>query len=656
MRLPFRADIEGLRAVAILLVVCAHAKVPWLAGGFIGVDVFFVLSGYLITGLLVREFDATGRMDLAAFYARRLQRLLPALLLLVVCTAIAAMVLLAPFEQMPQTRAAGAAAVWTSNFHFALSKLDYFGPAADTNLFLHTWSLGVEEQFYLLWPALMLFLLGAWRWQGGGRDFKRLRRGMVATVVVCLLLSILLTYASPQLGFYTVISRGWQFALGALVFLHFDRNTTSTPRRRFGTMMAGWLGLAGIIAAALYVGHGTPYPGFWALVPSLGTAAVLYAGGTTPASAEASRLLATRSLQAMGRVSYAWYLWHWPTLLLGATLVDPGKPSHLIALVFLSLLLAVASYHLVESPLRRSRTLRSRPRAVLVGGVVLMVVALAGSLGWMQLAGRWAQAPEQIRFHQVRSNVPVIYGMGCDEWFHTARVRACWFGPNDAPHTAVLMGDSIAGQWFPAVSVHFDRPGWRLLVLTKSACPMVDHPIFYPRIGREYTECEQWRNGAIEYLRSIQPDIVLFSSVPTYAYNALEWTEGTARVLDKLGGTGARIGILLPTPVLPFDGPACLARLHWRDRLLDTTGSCVVPANVRNPKEVRTALSEAAKGRRGVEVLDMATAVCPGGQCAAERDGMVVYRDSQHLTAGYVTTLADELETALRTSGLEDQK
>jgi peptidoglycan/LPS O-acetylase OafA/YrhL len=651
MRLPFRADIEGLRAVAILLVVCAHANVPWLEGGFIGVDVFFVLSGYLITGLLVREFEGSGRINLAAFYARRLQRLLPGLLLVVLCTALAAMVLLAPFEQIPQAWAGGAAATWTSNFHFALSKLDYFGPTADTNLFLHTWSLGLEEQFYLLWPALMLFLLGAWRWQGGHRDFPRLQHGMWATVVLCLLLSLLLTYASPQLGFYMVVSRGWQFALGALVFLHFDRNGISAIPPRFAVTI-GWIGLVAILASAMIVDSHTPYPGYWAIMPSMGTAIVLYAGTTKAGSRGVGQILAIRPLQDVGQISYAWYLWHWPVLLLGATVLDAHNPWHVAILVLISVALAALSYQLIESPLRRLQALRDRPRATLAGGLVLMAVALMGAFAWNGLAIRWAQGPDQVRFAEVGDDMPIIYGMKCDDWYRSARVLACVFGQRDAPHTAILMGDSIAGQWFPAVAMHFKHPGWRVIVLTKSSCPMVDKPIFYERIGREYIECEQWRNAAIRSLESLRPDIILLSSDPDYAYSAQDWTTGTTRVLDAIAPASNSIGILLPTPVLPFNSAACLARQHWRQRTLKVSKPCEAPSTNARLNRVRAALVAAAK-HSGARVLDLSAVICPNGRCDAERDGLIIYRDSRHLTATYTETLAGELGNAIVQAGLE---
>jgi peptidoglycan/LPS O-acetylase OafA/YrhL len=645
--LPFRRDIEGLRAIAILLVVCAHAGVPWLAGGFIGVDVFFVLSGYLITGRLLRELQANGRIGFTAFYARRLQRLFPGLLLVIACTAGAAMVLLAPFEQVPQARAAAAAGTWTSNFLFALHRLDYFGPAADTNLFLHTWSLGVEEQFYLLWPAWMLFLLGAFAWQRRDRNHRHLAWGMAATSIACLALSVVLTYAQPQLGFYMVFSRGWQFALGALAFLCFDGRA-----RLHGEGLAAWVGFAAIFVAALVLDDHTPYPGFCALLPSLGTAALLVGGRTPGEGFVPARLLATPPLQGIGRVSYAWYLWHWPVLLLGASLVPVADGWQRAGLAAIAFVLAVISHALVEAPVRRAAWLRARPRIVLAVGVLTMAGIVLASAAWRDKAEEWSGSPGQLRYTKVRNDAPAIYAMGCDEWYHSSRVRVCGFGPATAPHTAVLIGDSVAGQWFPAVWRHFDKPGWRLFVITKSSCPMVDQPIFYARIGREYTECEQWRNDALGAMPSLHPDVVLFSSVPTYDFSPQEWEAGTSRVLDALARSGARIGVLAPTPLLPFDGPACLARRDWRRQWFPATDACTATAH-GSTATVGAALAAAVDRHPQARLLDLDGVVCPDGTCRAEWDGIIVYRDHQHVTATFVETLSRPLGEALRESGID---
>lgn len=385
-RLGFRKDVEGLRAVAILLVVAAHAKVSWLAGGFVGVDVFFVLSGYLITGLLVQEIRTTGMLQFADFYMRRLRRLLPGMLIMIGITGLLGWLLLPVDGQNEQASAAASSALWLSNFHFAFSSMDYFSPGSETNLYLHTWSLAVEEQFYLAWPLLVVLAMGAWQGARKTPTHRNLAWIMAALLVGSFLLALHWTYTSPQLGFYMMPARAWQFALGALVLLGIG-----TPDLQPITQLligpstrcvAGWLGLSLILASALVLDGSFPYPGFWAALPSVGTALLLVSGGTGNVEG-GSKLLSLRPMQALGGVSYFWYLWHWPVLILGAAVLGAGNAWNRATLVLISLGIAAASYHFIEKPIRRQRILIMKPRLAVFSSVALMLVA-----GFLGCAGK----------------------------------------------------------------------------------------------------------------------------------------------------------------------------------------------------------------------------------------------------------------------------
>lgn len=659
-RLGYRGDIEGLRAVAILLVVAAHAGVARFAGGFVGVDVFFVLSGYLITGLLVQEIRRTGELRFAAFYARRLRRLLPALLLMLAGTCLLGWLLVAPAEQPSQATAAASAALWLSNFHFALSNLDYFSPGAEASLFLHTWSLGVEEQFYLVWPVLLVLALGAWTGATKPLSTRRLKMAMLAVFVLSLLLCLWWTQTAPRLAFYMMPSRAWQFALGALVFLYFGAPAaagSATPHAGGSSgrrAMLGWLGLATIIAAALLLNGRMPYPGAWALLPAFGAAGVLVAGARA-ADTGVARVLSLQPMQAIGRVSYAWYLWHWPVLLLGATVVDMHNPWIRLALVLASLAVAVLSYHLVETPIRSNARLVARPRMATFAGVTLMFVAGVLAIYWHNDAAYRMTQPAQLRYVRVHSDAPVIYRMGCDDWFHSAKIEVCAFGPRDARHTAVAIGDSIALQWFPTFAEVFNKPGWRLLVLTKSSCPMVAAPLFYPRIGRQYTECARWRRDALQHIAAIKPEVVILGSTYTYDLSRRQWIDGTVKVLGSISDAAGHIYILRSTPTLPFDGPACLAPRSALYAALSGKNACVGPARSAHSDEVYDWLQAAADKFANVSMVDMTDVICPDGHCRAEQDGVIVYRDSQHLTATFARSLADEFSAHLRQRGMLDR-
>lgn len=644
-RLGFRADVEGLRALAILLVVAVHAGVPWLGGGFVGVDVFFVLSGFLITGLLVKEASATGRLRFAAFYVRRLRRLLPALFVMLLVTAVLAMLLLAPGEQRGQAPAAALAAMWLSNIHFALAQLDYFAAGTETNLYLHTWSLGVEEQFYLIWPALLVWLLG----HDGERGMARLRLGMMCVAGVSLVACVWLTYAAPRLAFYMMPMRAWQFAAGALVWLYFvEPGKAGMPRLPLRHSRAlGWAGLASVLLAAIWLGPQRPYPGVWAMLPTLGAACVVMAGCAAGEHGGVSRALAWRPLQWLGGISYSWYLWHWPVLLLGHALVGSQAPAWRAFWVLFSLALAWLSYRWVESPVRWQPRWLVRPGATLLGALVLMVLCFSLGMRWFNLADTEARAPAAQRYAKAHGDAPVIYAMGCDDWYHSDRVRACAFGSADAPHTAVLMGDSHAGQWFPAVAQAFNRPGWRLLVFTKSSCPMVDEPFFYARIGKEYTVCATWRERALAEVARLHPDVVLLGTVDSNGFSRTGWVEGTARVLGVLSPAAGHVYLLRDTPALPFDGPDCLEQLAGRPAWLRLGRTCAASAYSARGDEVATWQGEAAQRFANARVLDMNSWVCPHGICMAEQNGLVVFRDTQHLTGSFAASLGSALAAQL---------
>ena len=650
-RLGYRSDIEGLRAVAILLVVAAHAKVSWLAGGFVGVDVFFVLSGYLITGLLLQEIDKTGHLRFLNFYARRLRRLLPALLLVLICTCLAAAVVLAPGQQGDLAIAAATASVWLSNLHFAFTQLDYFSPGAASNLFLHTWSLGVEEQFYLVWPALMLWALGASR--GYGSHTKRLKAAMLVLAGISLLACVVMTRTAPQMAFYMMPLRAWQFATGALVWLYFnspdahDTGSSSQHAPSIASRCIGWLGLGLIVVSALWFDANMAYPGWRSLLPTAGAAAII-AAGVRGAGTGVARVLSWRPLQAIGRVSYAWYLWHWPVLLLGGAYIVTDNPGYRAVLVALSLLLAMASYRWVESPIRHQARWIVRPGVTVLVALALMMMSSGACIGWLNATSTWINNPTQQHYAKAHGDAPVIYVMGCDDWYHSDYVRACSFGPTDASHTAVLMGDSIGAQWFPAVAKAFKRTGWRLLVVTKSSCPMVDELIFYPRIGRDYVECTTWRGHALQQIAAAHPDIVILGSSQFYDLDQNQWVEGTARVLKSISAATGHIYIVRSTPYLPSDGPNCLASQHWLPWLHRRQGKCDAPAFNKQGNDVYQWQQQAASRFGNVSVLDLNNAVCPDGECHAERDGIVVFRDSMHMSASFVQSLSGEFERQLK--------
>ena len=444
-------------------------------------------------------------------------------------------------------------------------------------------------------------------------------------------------------------SRAWQFALGALVFL-----AVGTPKYQTGvwklgaawSIFAGWSGLAMILAAALLIDGSVPYPGYWALLPTLGTALMLTAGIGPGRWREANGWLSTQPMQAVGRVSYSWYLWHWPVLLLGAQLLDVRNGWDRLLLVSLSLVIAALSYRFFETPIRHNRKLLAKPPMAVFAGLAIMVLAGSLALRWHDSAQARMKEPSQMRFVAAHFDAPVIYRMGCDDWYHSARLQICSFGDPHAKHIAVAIGDSIALQWFPAYARIFDKPGWRLLVMTKSSCPMVDVPIFYPRIGREYTECSQWRKAALRDIATLKPDVVVLGSTSNRLKED-QWVTGTRHVLAEIAPAAQQVYIMRATPRLPFDGPSCLAPRSTLYRMLAGSSRCTAPAYSPYDAKLLHWLQVAAAAYNNVHVVDMTNSVCPAGVCHAEIDGKIVFRDSEHMTETYAASLAPALAKAL---------
>jgi len=649
-----RPDIEGLRAVAILLVVAAHVGIPTLAGGYVGVDVFFVLSGYLITGLLVTEHQATGKISLWNFYARRFRRLLPALAVMLIVTAWLASQIMLP-SRLPDIATAGAAASWwLSNASFAFSHTNYFQSGVASNLFLHTWSLGVEEQFYLLWPILLSVVLGSSSLRIAG-----LRRVLLLVFSISLLACVWMTFQSAIFTFYLTPFRAWQFAGGGLVFIAVltakDKNVLA---RIFGAMVQSRIPLAGsglaiILVSALMLDEAFRYPGMWAALPTLGAALVL-ADGANNCQSSFSKILSMRPMQFLGKVSYGWYLWHWPLLILGEELFKESLWNK-IAIVLVALLLARLSQGLIEVPVRKSKLLARHSKPTIVASLAVMA-----GLFWMFVSLVGSSTDESFTRNGVQTEVsiPLIYQMGCDNWYHSDSIDVCVFQQSETvAGTILLVGDSIGLQWFPAFHSFVKKNDWKLAVITKSACPMVDKDFYYARIGRSYLECSRWREQLLGILPEFHADLIVVGSSGSYGFSHTDWRDGSRRVLERVAAATSQVVVLAPTPVLPFNGPECENPRSALHAWLAQPTRCSHDLRENPTPSVLEALQEAAEGIPNVQVVDLTDKVCPHGVCQARVNGILAYRDHQHLNAVFAESLEEFLVERIKVgepSGSDD--
>ena len=619
--------------MAVSLVVLAHAEVPGFAGGFIGVDVFFVLSGYLISAMLFAEHAHSGRIAMARFYARRLRRLLPALLAMMAFTTAAATWLLSQDEARAMLASTPFAASWTSNLFFALRTLDYFDELGARDLFLHTWSLGVEEQFYLIWPPLLGAVL--WLSTRGVRPLAAL----AALTLLGMLACVVWTQLAPIHAFYLMPARIWQFALGACVFFACGREHRQLGRQTAAIALG--CGLTAIVASALLFDTSTPYPGPNALAPSIGAALVIAAG-----TAGLRNPLADARLVWIGDRSYSIYLWHWPVLTLGAALGFDHQAAETGALLLVTLLLAMLTYRLIELPFWKGRLSHLAPRPVMLTGLLAITIAFAGSLHalWVPSAG---ERPKRDLVLDIRLDMPLIYRMGCDSWTGSAELLPCVFGEKETSRTVVFIGDSIGAQWFSAFPTLFPPPQWRIVVLTKSACPIVDEDIFYKRIGGIFEICSQWRADAIDTIVAQRPDAVIIGSGNSSALDATQWTEGSRRIFARLAPHVGHILVLAGTPHLGMDGPGCLARARKQEHFPLIEACRGKPASEKASR-IAGYLREAARGLPNVTVFDPTSLVCPDSRCSAiTAQGVPVFRDNQHLTDRFVRAKAEQLRAAL---------
>ena len=681
-RSGFRTDIEGLRAVAVLAVVLFHAGVPGLSGGFVGVDVFFVVSGFLITGILVREATNTGTVALPRFYAARARRLLPASATVLVATAVASTTLLPPLQARTVLGDGIASALYVGNYRFAIHGTDYLAADTPPSPFQHYWSLGVEEQFYLLWPALIIGAAYLVRRRSSFTPYP----GVLALVALAsFVISLDWTRTLPPWAFFSLPSRAFELAVGGLVALSAPawRRLPSVP-----AAIAGWGGLVLIVVTCTQLGAKTPYPGTAAVLPVLGTALIVGAGCTAP-DMGVGRVLSVPSMRSLGRLSYSWYLWHWPVLLLAPALLGHslGLFGRLIAAA-VSAGLAALTLRYIENPARFATPLRrSAPRSLGLGGAVT-AAAVCVALVLMTLVpvpvGHGAPAsavtvrasgpapaaatvdPRDAAVQQLtaqvqaavaasvdvrdipsnlspsisdaRSDTPSVFFNGCVRSWRDVGQPECVSGDPDSPTTVALVGDSHAAMWNPALKPIAEQRHWRLETLAKVTCPLQDLPITSPYLGREFTECEQWRGQILSRLQKEHPRLIILSMSRRYgadfdftSYDPA-WISSLTRLVAQLRGTGAAVLVLGPIPDPHSTVPTCLSA-H-----LDDATACSQPRTVA-VNDPGIAAEKAATLAGGGQYADITDLFCTADRCPVIVGDNLLFRDDNHITTEYAQAL-----------------
>lgn len=666
-RKGFRTDIQALRALAVLLVVLYHAHVPGVRAGYVGVDVFFVISGFLITTQLLGEASRTGRIAFARFYARRIRRLLPVALLVVAATLVVSRL----FQPPPTVGQVSVHALFTTfygtNYRLAAEGVDYQNASAPPSPLQHYWSLAVEEQFYLLWPLLVVAALWA------ARRWGRAALPLVLTVVVAvsLVLSVTMTASNPTSSYFALHTRAWELGAGALVALGAHR-LASVPARVAGPV--AWAGFAAIAASAVLYSDRTAFPGSAALLP-VGGAVLVIAAGCGSGVPSVSKAFGGRAVQSVGTLSYGWYLWHWPVLLLYPLVLQRGGAKWEVNLgaCLGALLLAYLTHRFVERPTQASTwgtpawlAAGAAMSGATVGLAVLVLAALPPGVGAgtpVTLARPTGSAQVQadlraaVRTKVVPSNLtPDVWEApgdapvtrtspeGCMADYTVVAQGPCVYGDPAGRHTVVLFGDSHMEQWQPAFDAAGKDSGWKVVSWTKSSCPLPDRPVQRNLQSHEYVECARWRETTLARIAALHPDLVVVSQsdeISREASTPAEYAAESVATVDRLRQAGLEVTYVLDNPHPSRNISTCLST-H-----LDDVTACAGRAGGSRAPERRTDLRRALSAA-DVNTVDPAAWTCWSGTCPAVVGNVLVYRDDNHLTATYSRWLAPMAREALK--------
>lgn len=644
----WRADIQGLRALAVVLVVTNHAGLP-VPGGFVGVDVFFVISGFVICGLLVRELETRGAVDVKRFYRRRFLRLTPALGAMVGVVAFLSFAILSPLGTQQTTGSTGIAAMLlVANFVIARQVGDYFGPAADMNPLLHTWSLSLEEQYYLAFPAL---LIGAWFF--GRRRGRQLPLALAALAFLTAG-SLALAVMPQAVGYYSPFPRIWEFSIGALAFLASKRH----PRWQ-GAPGIATAGFILILIAAFAFGTTTPFPSVWTTVPVLGTALVLV--GSRPDS-PVTRLLSSRAAIWTGDRSYSLYLWHWPLIVFAFALL-PGVPLVGVLAAAISVPVAMASYSRIEQPLRHWSGSNRRMLTAIVPCAVGVPIVICLGLLFSSTQGYWNA---DVRAMQARMVPTLTERLGCTGGFlPLPDPETCVRNASSEGRPVYLVGDSSAGQFAEALDGAATFLGRPAFLYTYGGCPL-GFPVSVN--GREFRPgCSDYRASVDTWLASTEPGTVVLSNAEFYLRDPQmeafgsgvprgsylrEFESAMVGLIERLQSYGHHVVVIQPVPNFRLDDDGASAK-RWastRDcpmmRMLTSSCGSIAPDSMESIASRQGGAWRAwdqASRVTGAALADSRPVVCPQGVCAVQRDGLAIYRDYLHISPQASAGLAEWL-------------
>lgn len=661
----FRADIQGLRALAVLSVVAAHAGVAGLAGGFIGVDLFFVLSGFLISGLLVREFEKRSRISLLDFWSRRARRLIPASAMVLMATAFAAFILLPVHWRLSTLTDVIWSSFFAANWHFALTQADYFADTEHVSPLLHFWSLGVEEQFYFVWPLLVAAAgVVAVRLRPRNpvslRTYVGLASGLVC--VVSFSYSVWILQTNQPLAYYGTPSRVWQLSLGALLAAGTPWLTSRVGR--FSNLLAaiGFLGFIGSVIVLSGKESGN-YPGMAAVIPTLAAAALILAGLDNSRRTFLSPVLEHRVAQWFGDTSYSLYLWHFPILIIGGYYFAPAGWIVTSGLVVVSILLAGITYRYVETPARTSDVLKSKPWYSLGMGLTLIALSAVTALAFTnitkQSVGTFINdvgqsvvvTPDPLKAKEEQAENQII--SGCAFGFENGQLQDCSFGAEKSSSKVVLLGDSLARNVLNPLSDAASAEGWEFHAWVKSSCTPANVTL-YERIRKiEYTQCDEFREESINRTIAEKPDLVVLVAGVDPAMQVYDRESGTLlsvrdsapvvldgwrTTIDRFTRHSIRVVVVPGWARAPHDPVTCL--LEIRD-----ARKCAFTFNSEFAESAPARVAADENTQAGVLTLDHH--ICTAGTCDVVKGSTLVYYDAVHVSRLFAQRFVSDFQEML---------
>jgi peptidoglycan/LPS O-acetylase OafA/YrhL len=688
----FRPDIEVLRAIAVIAVIINHAKIA-LPSGFIGVDIFFVISGFLITKHLHDEIQKTGTVSLKSFYARRILRIFPASMLVLLATLLGSFLFLSPLQLINYCRDALFSSLSAVNYRFAMTGTDYFQSTTTPSPFQHFWSLAVEEQYYLIWPLVLIILaklIIRKRTHSHDRIYdshlsqsdyglqiklKNLLNSkstieyfgtfkftvtllLTLVIAISLYLSYKVTMESQPWAYFGLHTRAWQLAVGAI--LAFNLNLLSKIPKTIASVLS-WVGFAGLVYGFVVINESTLYPGLWALIPTLSTGLIVLAG-TNDTKFSFEKFFDSKVSRFVGKISYSLYLIHWPVFVfIFYQLGDNVKITDQLAAIWISFLIAILSWAVIENPIRFSKKFKSSFGSTYKIGVALVLIVASTSYAVELAKNNYTTNQKTVSASSFKSETEVFNNLGeslkikelpdklskpleqvaketgsncisietIGSIFESPK---CKLGVIESKQTIVLIGDSHANQWTNTIDSIAQKNNYKLIPYTKAGCSMTDIKHYNPLLKRDYTECYSFRNSVMSEIEKIKPDIVITTELVYKESTSEKYYE----FIQKLQQSTKQVVRLKDTPRPTQNIPECLSK---NSKEIQKCSFSIKNGN-NNGGELTEVQSKIAN-ELNAKTIDTTPWFCVDDQCPAISNGIVVYNDDSHISETYAQYLKD---------------